>query len=306
MPGTGPSSRTDNLPRGAALMVLAALLFASMAATIRVASEELSAAPIVFFRHALMLLFLAPWLLPRGREALRTHDLRGHVTRGLAGVAAAFCYFYAIAHLRLADAVLLNQSLPLFVPIVERVWLGEPIPRRLWRVILLGFVGLLLILRPGTGVFEPVALVGLASAVFASIAQVGVRRLTHTEPVTRIVFYFGIVSALTAALPAALTWRTPSTATWMVLLLMGVVATFGQLALTRAYTFAPANRIGPFLYAGPVFAGLIDWLVWGRLPDGLFVAGAILVMGAATMALRIRGGAPVLTSGAVEPSDRSG
>ena len=75
------------------------------------------------------------------------------------------CYFFAIAHLPLADAVLLNQSIPLFVPLVERVWLGEPIPAPLWRVLLIGFAGLLLILRPGFGVFQPVALVGLASAV---------------------------------------------------------------------------------------------------------------------------------------------
>ena len=84
--------------------------------------------------------------------------------------------------------MLLNQSMPLFIPLVERAWLGERIPTRLWGVLGLGFAGLLLILRPGTGVFEPAALVGLASAVLASVAQVGIRRLTRTEPVTRIVF----------------------------------------------------------------------------------------------------------------------
>jgi drug/metabolite transporter (DMT)-like permease len=271
-----------------------------------VASEELRNAPIVFFRHFLMLVFVAPWLLARGPSAFKTRDLRGHVVRGLAGVAAVSCYFYAIARLRLADAVLLNQSIPLFVPVVERVWLGEPIPGRLFRVLLVGFAGLLLILRPGIGVFEPVALVGLASAMFASVAQVGIRRLTHTEPATRIVVYFGLIASLAAAPPALLTWTTPSPSTWAVLLLMGVLATVGQLTLTRAYFHAPAARIGPFLYAGPVFAGLLDWLLWGRLPDGLFLAGALLVVVAATMALRIRGGAAVLTAGAVEPPGRSG
>lgn len=287
-------------------MIVAALLFAAMAAAVRVASQELPTAPIVFFRHFLMLLFVAPWLIPQGREALRTRDLRGHVVRGLAGVAAAACYFYAIAHLGLADAVLLNQSLPLFVPLVERVWLGEPIPRRLWRVLAIGFCGLLVILRPGIGVFQPVALVGLASAVFASIAQVGIRRLTRTEPVLRIVVYFGLVAALAAAGPAALAWRTPSATTWVVLLVLGVVATLGQLILTRAYLYAPAARIGPFLYAGPVFAGLLDWAIWGRLPDPLFVVGAVLVVAAATLALRIRGGTAVMTAAPVDPTPPSG
>jgi drug/metabolite transporter (DMT)-like permease len=292
----------SDLRRGALLIVVSAFLFAGMAATVRVISEQLPNAPIVFFRHFLMLLLLAPWLLRGGWGALRTHQFRTHVVRGLAGVIAVACYFYAIARLRLADAVLLNQSIPLFVPLVERVWLGEPIPPRLWRVLLVGFAGLLLILRPGAGVFEPVALVGLSSAVFASVAQVGIRRLTRTEPVTRIVFYFGLVASVAAAPPAALTWRSPSPATWALLVLMCVLATVGQLTLTRSYVYAPATRIGPFLYTGPVFAGLLDWLVWGRLPDLVFVAGALLVVMAATLALRLRPAAPVLTAAAVDPT----
>ena len=270
-------------------MVASALLFASMAATVSLAARELSNAPIVFFRHFLMLVFLLPWLVREGRRALDTDDFAGHLVRGLAGVGAVACYFYAIARLRLADAVLLNQSMPLFIPLVERAWLGERVPARLWGILALGFAGLLLILRPGTGVFQPAALVGLASAVLASIAQVGIRRLTRTEPVTRIVFYFGLVASVVSLPPAGFWWTNPSAETWAILLLMGVFATVGQLTLTRAYVHAPATQVGPFLYAGPVFAGLLDWLIWGRLPDALFVAGAVVVIVAATLALRLRG-----------------
>jgi drug/metabolite transporter (DMT)-like permease len=184
--------------------------------------------------------------------------------------------------------------MPLFSPLVERAWLGERIPGRLWGVLGLGFAGLVLILRPGSGVFEPAALVGLASAVFASISQVGIRRLTRTEPVTRIVFYFGLVGSAVSLPPAAFWWKGPSPVTWAVLLLMGVFATVGQLTLTRAYLHAPAARVGPFLYAGPVFAGLLDWLIWGRLPDAIFVLGAAVVVAAATLALRLRVGARVV------------
>ncbi|HSD29868.1 MAG TPA: DMT family transporter [Vicinamibacteria bacterium] len=286
-----PAAKSPNIRLGAPYMVASALLFASMAASVGVAARELSNAPIVFFRHFIMLVFLLPWLFREGRRALETEDLRGHIVRGLAGVSAVACYFFAIARLRLADAVLLNQSMPLFIPLVERAWLGERIPPRLWGVLALGFAGLLLILRPGTGVFEPVALVGVASAVFASISQVGIRRLTRTEPVTRIVFYFGLVASVVAAPPAVWWWKSPSAGTWAVLLLMGLFATVGQLTLTRAYLHAPAASVGPFLYAGPVFAGLLDWLIWGRLPDALFVVGAVVVILAATLALRL-GGAP--------------
>jgi len=286
---TAPAAKPTDLHAGALYMVASALLFASMAASVRVASRELPNAPIVFFRHFIMVVFLLPWLWREGRRALETDDLPGHVVRGLAGVCAVGCYFYAIARLRLADAVLLNQSMPLFIPLVERAWLGARIPRRLWSVLALGFAGLVVILRPGTGVFEPAALVGLASAVFASISQVGIRRLTRTEPVTRIVFYFGLVGSVVALPPGAWWWKSPSAFTWAILLLMGLFATVGQMTLTRAYLHAPAASVGPFLYAGPVFAGLLDWLIWDRLPDALFVVGAAVVVLAATLALRIEG-----------------
>jgi len=284
---TAPAAKPTDLRAGALYMVASALLFASMAASVRVAARELPNAPIVFFRHFIMVVFLLPWLWREGRHALETDDLRGHVVRGLAGVSAVGCYFYAIARLRLADAVLLNQSMPLFIPLVERAWLGARIPRRLWGVLALGFAGLVVILRPGSGVFEPAALVGVASAVFASVSQVGIRRLTRTEPTTRIVFYFGLVGSVVSLLPGAWWWKTPSAFTWAVLLMMGLFATVGQMTLTRAYLHAPAASVGPFLYVGPVFAGLLDWLIWDRLPDALFVAGALIVVLAATLALRI-------------------
>jgi drug/metabolite transporter (DMT)-like permease len=286
---TAPAARSTDLRAGALYMVASAVLFASMAAAVGVAARQLPNAPIVFFRHFIMVVFLLPWLWREGRGGLATRDPAGHVIRGVAGVTAVGCYFYAIARLRLADAVLLNQSMPLFIPLVERAWLGQRIPPRLWGVLGLGFAGLVVILRPGTGVFHPAALVGLASAVFASISQVGVRRLTRTEPVTRIVLYFGLVGSAVALPPAAWWWRSPSAFTWAVLLLMGLFATVGQMTLTRAYVHAPAASVGPFLYVGPVFAGVLDWVIWGRLPDALFVAGAAVVILSATMALRIEG-----------------
>jgi len=284
-------------------MATSAVLFACMAAAVSACARQLPNAPIVFFRHFIMLLYLLPWLWRNGRRALYTEDLPGHLVRGLAGVSAVACYFYAVARLRLADAVLLNQSMPLFIPLVERAWLRERIPPRLWAVLLLGFGGLLFILRPGTGLFEPAALVGLASAMLAAVSQVGIRRLTRTEPVTRIVFYFGLVASVVALPPAVFWWRSPGPLTWALLLVMGLFATVGQLTLTRAYVYAPAARVGPFLYAGPVFAGFLDWLFWRRLPDPLFVSGAVVVVAAAILALRLQGEAPASADQAVAVPD---
>ena len=241
----------------------------------------------MFFRSAVGLVVLLPWVARLGWRGLGTVHFKEHVIRSLAGLGAMYCFFYAIAHMRLADAVLLNYSLPMFMPFVESLWLGEPFPRRLWSPIGLGFLGVLFILKPGLGVFEPVALVGLLAALFAAVAQVGVRRLTQTEPVTRIVFYFGVIATGVSALPLPFAWVTPE-GLWVVLLLTGVFATLAQLFLTRAYAHAPASRVGPFIYSAVVFAGVLDWAFWGRLPDRMSLCGAALVCAAGILALRLR------------------
>ncbi len=269
-------------------MVGAALLFAAMGAGVKAASRELPNAMVVFFRNAVGFVTLLPWLTRGGLANLRTQHFGEHVVRGLAGLAAMFCFFYGIAHLRLADAMLLNQSVPLFLPFVEGLWLKEAVPSRAWWPIGVGFSGLLFILKPGTGLFEPAALVAAASALFAAVAQVGIRRLTRTEPATRIVFYFAVIATFVSALPLLGAWVAPSPKLWVVLFVMGTLATFGQLCLTKAYAFAPAARVGPFIYTGVVFASVIDWLLWGRLPDGYSVVGALVVVGAAVLALRMR------------------
>ena len=276
----------QSLRRGALLMVTSALFFAGMGIGVKVASKELPNAIVVFFRSAIGFAALTP-LLPRlGRGGLATTHLAEHLIRSLAGLAAMYCFFYAIGRMRLADAVLLNYSLPLFMPMIARLWLKEPVPGGLWRGLAVGFLGIALILKPGLGLFNPVALVGLAAAVLAALAQVGVRRLTETEPVTRIVFYFGLISTLVSALPLVSAWRTPPTALWGTLLLIGLCATGAQLLLTRAYAHAPAAQVGPFIYAAVPFAALLDGLVFGVWPDALSIAGGALVCAAGILILR--------------------
>ena len=198
-----------------------------------------------------------------------------------------YCFFYAIAHLRLADAVLLNYSLPLFMPFVEAAWLEEPVPRRLWGPVAVGFCGIVLILKPGLALFQPAALVGVLAALFAAVAQVGVRRLTRTEPVPRIVFYFAVIATALSALPTAASWQTPHGLVWLAAAAMGLTATLGQLAMTRAYAHAPASQVGPFVYSSVVFAAGLDWLFWRKLPDAFTVAGGALVVAAGILSLRL-------------------
>lgn len=283
-----------NLPRAAAFMVFAAFLFALMSVMVKLLSHSLPNAMVVFLRSGLALLVLLPHILRRGLGQLRTTHLREHIVRGAVGMGAMYCFFFVIAKLGLAEALLLNYSLPLFIPLVERAWLGEPIPAGIWKPIALGMLGLVFILKPGLGLFQPAALVGVLGALFAATAQVGVRRLTLTDSVSSIVFYFSICSTLIGLGPALFTWVTPGADLIPLILAMVVAGTVAQLAMTRAYQLAPAAQVGPFIYGSVAFAALFDWLLFSRHPDGLSSFGTALVVAAGILALRGRRAARIV------------
>jgi drug/metabolite transporter (DMT)-like permease len=279
-------SADGSLKRGAAYMVASAFFFAVMGLGVKLLSRHLGNAAVVFFRNAIALAVLLPWVLRRGPRSLATRRLPEHLVRSLAGLTAMYFFFYALAHMRLADAVLLNYSVPLFTPMIAFAWLGERVPSGLGRALLLGFVGIVLVLKPGPGLFQPVALFAVVSAMFAALAQVGVRRLTASEPVTRIVFYFSLISTLCSAPPLLWSWRAPDADEWSLIVAMGIAATAGQLFLTRAYAQAPAAQVGPFIYASVPFAALLDGLVFGSWPDAWSALGACCVAGAGILTLR--------------------
>ena len=279
----------DDLRRGALYMVAAALLFAGVGVCVRILSTSLPNEMVVFFRSFFGLVALLPLAWHRGAGSLKTRRLGGHLARGLAGVAAMYCYFYAVAQMPLAEAVLLNYTTPLFVPFIAALWLHERVSPKLWVAIGAGFLGILVILKPGQDLFTPVALIGLASGMLAAFAMTGVRRLTHTEPVFRIVFYFSLVSAVAAAAPLPVRWQTPDASLWLLLIVMGVIASLGQLLLTRAYACAPAAQVGPFSYVTVVFAAVAGWVLWGEVLDAFSFVGAALVCLGGVLTIRHAG-----------------
>ena len=275
-------------------MIASSLAFAIMGACIQICAQTLSNGMVVFFRNVSGLAFLSPILIRGGREVLRTRHLKEHIFRGVAGLSSMYCFFYAIAHMRLADATLLNYTLPLFIPVVEAVWLGEPMPPRLAAPLALGFLGVVVVLRPGSGLVTWAAVFGLLAGFLSAVAQTGVRRLTKTEPTVRIVIYFALMGSSISALALPFVWVTPAPAVWAVIVLMGLAATTGQLLMTKAYSHAPASQIGGFVYTGVLFAAFMDWLRLGLTPSPRFFAGATLVMASGALMFRLASHGPVV------------
>jgi drug/metabolite transporter (DMT)-like permease len=262
---------------GAAFIVCGELMFASMGVCIRSVSDTLPNESVVFFRNLLGLALLAPWLLRRGSGGLGTRVAHLHLLRGLAGVSAMYCFFYAIAHIPLAEAMLLKLTSPLFIPMVALLWLNESVTPRVWLAVGIGFGGVLLILHPGLAGISRVALIALLGGVFAAVAKVTVRRLSRTEPALRIVFYFALTGTLISSVPLLWAWRTPAAEDLAWLLGVGLLATMGQLCLTAGMSRAPAARMGAFGYFSVIFGAAYGWLLWDERLMWWTVAGSLLI-----------------------------
>src|SRR5919109_1844110 len=189
--------------RGIVLMVLSVFLFSSMDAIIKWASSDYPTGQIVFFRNFLAFVPVFLFLWHTGTPMpLRTARLGGHLVRGLVGVASMSLFFLALSLLPLADTMALGMSGPIFLTALSVPLLGERVGLRRWSAVIVGFIGVLVMVRPGSGVFEPAALIALSGAFFYALAMVSIRHLSRTEPATTIVFYF----TLFAALVGLLTW----------------------------------------------------------------------------------------------------
>lgn len=276
---------STDLRRAALHVTTAGAAFALMGAFAKAAAQVgVSNYLLVFARNLISVLVLMPLLLREGPGAFRTQRFGGHLWRAGFGLLGMYTLYYAISHLTLAEALLLNYSSPLFIPFIAWLVLRERPPALLIPASLLGLAGVALIVKPASLGLSFASLVGAASGVFAACAMVSLRRISDTEPPMRVVFYFGAVGLVISAIPLywhlqPLGWRELG-----VLLGTGLFATLGQLQLTRAYACAPAARVGAMGYSAVLFAGLLGWLVWGETPDGWSLLGAALVIGTCVLA----------------------
>lgn len=279
------TTRNSKPVQGALLLALSALLFSLMGVLIREVSSAAGNEAVVFFRNLIGVLAFLPLVLLKGVAPLSTQRLKSHLWRSGFGLLAMYCFFYAIAHLPLADAMVFTYSAPVFTPLIAWWWLKEPLTRRMQLTSLVGFAGVLLVAKPSGALFDSLSLVGLAASILAAFAFVSIREMSDTEPAFRMVFYFALFSTLGSTVPFVLTWQPLSNSTLLLLVAVGVMATISQLAMSKAYTLAPPGLIGPFAYLAIVFSGLLAWLRWGETPDLWSIIGTLLIFGASLSAV---------------------
>lgn len=270
-------------------MILAGLAFAGMGVLVKLGAGQFTSAEMVFYRCFGGLIFLSVIMKFRGHKVRRT-NLRRHLARSLAGLAAMTLYFHAMTVLPLATATTLNYTSPLFLALLSILWLKEK--AHLWQIVslVMGFVGVVILLGPSITPRQlPDALWGLTSGFLAGIAIMNVRSLGREgEPVWNIVFYFSLVSAVLSGAWAALHVLHPVTwANLPIVAGLGLLATVGQLSLTKAFQGGQTIVTGAFNYSTLVFASLFGVVLWGEILSPLAWCGMAILIGSGIMMMKV-------------------
>lgn len=271
----------------AIIALLSAASFATMAACVRLACETLPQSEVVFFRNFMALLLLLPMMWQQ-RVSLKSDHMGLHLMRTVAGLSAMYLYFYALKHLPLAGALLLNYTSPLFLAVIALFWLEERSTRTRAIAVVLGFLGVATLFSPSSSIASFAGLMGLASGLLAGVALATVKRLSATEPAIRTVTWFALFASAISFIPMVPEFQWPAIETWGWLIAVGFFANAGQLCLTTAYGMAPVTQVSPLGYSGLIFAGIIGFLAWDEIPGLYALIGALFIIIAGILVTRER------------------
>lgn len=281
-------------------MIVASLLFACMGVCVKLGSALFSTGELVFYRGLVGLLLMAVMVAVRG-IAPGTPHWRAQLSRGVSGSMALGCYFYAIGIVPLATAVTLNYTSPIFVALLLTLWLGERVRWPLVAAVLVGFLGVVLLLRP---TLQPEqwhgALAGLGSGAIASVAYINVRELGRLgEPEPRTVLWFSALTAV-AGLPWALIeggFHAVDARSALILLGVGLFGGCAQLAMTRSYRYGKTLVSANLAYSTVIFSSLFGMLLWGeRLPASAWAAIGLIIASGVLISVAAARGTPAAAS----------
>ena len=270
---------------GSLLVVLGEVFFTTMGMIIKTLGETMPSYHLVFYRNMFAALMIAPFLFKQRVSHIKTKRIGLHLARTIFGLSAMFCFFYALANIELANAMLLKLTGPIFIPIVAILWIHEKVSVKTYFGIALGFIGVIVFLNP-TAEVQIASVIGLIGGALAATAKVAIRKMSDTEPTARIVFYFAFFGALFSLIPMLIGEKyMPTPHEWMLLVCLGLVGTIGQFCLTKAYHMAPASQVGPFTYSSLLWASIAGWLFWNEWPEINTFIGAGLIISAGMVIL---------------------
>lgn len=266
---------------GIALAIAAYCMFTGIDASAKwLGMVGIAAVQIVFLRYVIHLALVAVIHLPRyGTAMLRTGNLRLQAWRAVALLGATFFNFIAVQYLPLTVTGAIGFTVPLLVCALSVPFLGETVGWRRWTAIAVGFLGVLIIVRPGSDAFNPAALLSLTGAVSTAIYMLFTRRVSGIDSAATSQFYVGFFATVVLLPFALFYWSWPTTPDgWIAFFSVGIFGFVAHQLITMASGFAPASVLAPFGYFQIIFMALASWLVFNQLPDIWLYIGAPIVM----------------------------
>lgn len=277
--------------RGALFMVLAAALVAATSLLAKVLGNGVAGAALHPFQVSAgrfvfafaTLLVIAPFLKLR----FEATPWRLHFYRSLAGWMGVTCVFTAAARMPLAEATAISFLSPIAAMVLAIPMLGEKVGKVRWSAAALSLLGALILIRPGTSAFQPVALLALASALLMGLETIFIKRLSRSERTIRILFVNNAFGAAIAITVASFVWMPPSPDQWILLVTLGMIMVIAQSCFIASMKSADASYVIPFFYATLVFAALYDFGLFEVVPEAISLLGAVIIVaGAVFLALR--------------------
>jgi drug/metabolite transporter (DMT)-like permease len=285
--------------RGILLMLATMGLFVAADAMAKYLTRSYPVIEVAWGRFVFHLALMLPFFVARrSTRFFRTVRPRLQLTRSLLQIGSTSTFFLAIALLPLATATVIAFAQPLIVTILSVPLLGEKVGARRWTAVLIGFVGVLIIVRPGFGPALGVSgwamLLPLATAAISASYQIATRLVARSDPVETSLFFTAAFGAVIATLAVPLVWQTPDLAGWLLMAGTGALSGAGHYCIINAFRRAPASVLAPFTFTQLVWATGLGYLVFGDLPDGATLLGALVIVASGLYVFyreRRRGGA---------------
>jgi len=277
------ANRFNALPgnlKGAATIMLAAAGFALMTALIKLAGERLHVTQILLVRQLIMMLIVMPRVINHFPGCLKTERLGLQLVRVVFALIAMLCGFTAVIHMPLADAVAIGFAKSFFVTIFAIFILHEVVGVRRWAAVAIGFAGVLVMMQPGSGGFDPTSILALIGAAAAGFVMVIIRKLSETDQPVTILSYQAFLVAVCVAFPAFYYWQPPTQMEWLLLLGVGVVSYGAQMLNIYAYKWGEASVLASLDYIRLLYATVLGYLIFATVPSFYTWLGSAVIIGA--------------------------
>tara|TARA_B100000315_G_scaffold104284_1_gene95547 strand:+ start:19352 stop:20242 length:891 start_codon:yes stop_codon:yes gene_type:complete len=273
------SSPNNNL-KGIAVMIIGMIGMAGTDAAGKwLMTSDYSVFQVVAIRGWMIVVILTAWILIKRRTAeLRTKRLGAHAFRLVLAFCGPILMFSALATMPLADVTVIIFGSPFLTTALSVPIFKEKVGRHRWAMIIIGFIGVIVVLRPGATLFDPVAILALLAGVAFATVNLTARWLRDTETTICITFYTMVGMAILASLALPFVWQPIPLTDLIIFVIMAVFTLIGYLGMTGAFVMAPVGVVAPFEYTVLIFAVILGFVIWGEVPDSFVWTGAAIII----------------------------